>query len=185
MTYSRGDAITHAEYPWGWSLAIGIASVIVGVLLLLDIRASVLTIVILTAFSLLVTGIAEIALASERTAGTWVLGALLIAAGILALVWPGMTLWALAIVAGVCLMFVGAARAVIAVMGRDAIGHWGWRLLGGVVEFAAGLLAVAWPGATVLVLAVLFGLRVLFSGVEELMLAKRLRDLSQMGPMTI
>jgi uncharacterized membrane protein HdeD (DUF308 family) len=185
MSSTRNASVGQPGYPWGWSLAMGILSVVVGLLLLFDIRASVLTIVILTAFSLIVTGIGEIALSNDRTAGTWILGAVLTVGGVLALVWPGMTLWALALVAGSVLMFAGAARAVISVMARDEIGNWGWKLLGGIVEFSAGLLAVAWPAATVLVLAIVFGLRVLFSGVEELVLAKRLHDLNQLGPMTI
>jgi uncharacterized membrane protein HdeD (DUF308 family) len=43
--------------------------------------------------------------------------------------------------------------------------HWGWLLLFGVLMVVAGILAVAWPGPTVLVLGVLFGIQILVSGI--------------------
>ena len=43
--------------------------------------------------------------------------------------------------------------------------HWGWLLFFGVLMVVAGIFAVAWPGPTVLVLAVLFGIQILVSGI--------------------
>jgi len=43
--------------------------------------------------------------------------------------------------------------------------HWGWLLFFGILMVAAGIFAVAWPGPTVLVLAVLFGIQILVSGI--------------------
>src|SRR5215470_16854420 len=43
--------------------------------------------------------------------------------------------------------------------------HWGWLLFFGVLMVAAGICAVAWPGPTVLVLAVLFGIQIIVSGI--------------------
>jgi uncharacterized membrane protein HdeD (DUF308 family) len=39
-----------------------------------------------------------------------------------------------------------------------------------------GLLALAWPDATILVLGVLLGVRMLFFGIAEIMFALALRD---------
>lgn len=43
--------------------------------------------------------------------------------------------------------------------------HWGWLLFFGILMVAAGIFAVAWPGPTVVVLAVLFGIQILVSGI--------------------
>lgn len=43
--------------------------------------------------------------------------------------------------------------------------HWGWLLFFGVLMVVAGIFAVAWPGPTVVVLAVLFGIQILVSGI--------------------
>ena len=54
----------------------------------------------------------------------------------------------------------------------EAIGrlgrHWGWVLFYGVITVAAGVAAIAWPGETLLVVAVLFGIQLIFSGVFRL-----------------
>ena len=49
--------------------------------------------------------------------------------------------------------------------------HWGWALFYGVLTVAAGIAAIAWPGETLLVVAVLFGIQLLFSGVFRLVAA--------------
>jgi uncharacterized membrane protein HdeD (DUF308 family) len=43
--------------------------------------------------------------------------------------------------------------------------HWGWLLFFGILMVAAGVAAVAWPGPTVVVLAILFGIQILVSGI--------------------
>jgi uncharacterized membrane protein HdeD (DUF308 family) len=53
---------------------------------------------------------------------------------------------------------------------------WGWLLFGGALSVVVGLLALAWPDATILVLGVLLGVRMLFFGIAEIMFALALRD---------
>jgi uncharacterized membrane protein HdeD (DUF308 family) len=50
---------------------------------------------------------------------------------------------------------------VIAGVGR----HWGWVLTFGVLTVLAGLLVLAWPGRTVVAVAVLFGLQLVVAGL--------------------
>ena len=50
---------------------------------------------------------------------------------------------------------------VIAGVGR----HWGWVLTFGILTLLAGLLALAWPGRTVVVIAVLFGAQLVVAGI--------------------
>ena len=46
--------------------------------------------------------------------------------------------------------------------------HWGWVMFFGLVTLAAGITACVWPGRTVLVVAVLFGFHLIFTGVYRL-----------------
>ena len=51
--------------------------------------------------------------------------------------------------------------AVLADVGR----HWGWALAFGIVTLLAGLLVLAWPGRTVVVIAVLLGIQLMVAGI--------------------
>jgi uncharacterized membrane protein HdeD (DUF308 family) len=55
----------------------------------------------------------------------------------------------------------GDAADMLAGVGR----HWGWVLTFGIVTLLAGILALAWPGRTVVVLAVLFGVQLVVAGI--------------------
>jgi uncharacterized membrane protein HdeD (DUF308 family) len=50
-------------------------------------------------------------------------------------------------------------------------GAWGWVLIFGIVTLLAGILSMAWPGQTVLVVAVLFAVQILVDGVFNLVRA--------------
>ena len=50
---------------------------------------------------------------------------------------------------------------MLAQLGR----HWGWVLSFGVITLLAGIVVLAWPGATLLVIAVLFGVQLIIAGV--------------------
>jgi uncharacterized membrane protein HdeD (DUF308 family) len=55
----------------------------------------------------------------------------------------------------------GDAADMLAGVGR----HWGWVLTFGIVTLLAGLLALAWPGRTIVVIAVLFGIQLVVAGI--------------------
>ena len=50
-------------------------------------------------------------------------------------------------------------------------GAWGWILFFGIVTLLAGIVVMAWPGQTVLVVAVLFAVQILVDGVFNLVRA--------------
>jgi uncharacterized membrane protein HdeD (DUF308 family) len=90
---------------------------------------------------------------------------------VLAAFWPEVTVWTLAVLTGVSLLIHGIARIGVAVVARSEIPGWGWLALAGVVNVVVGILALAWPEATVLVLSVVLGLQVLIFGVLVLVAA--------------
>ena len=57
-----------------------------------------------------------------------------------------------------------------AVLGR--LGRaWGWIVAYGVLSVLAGIIAIVWPGATLVVIAVVFALQLLFSAVYQFVFA--------------
>jgi uncharacterized membrane protein HdeD (DUF308 family) len=97
--------------------------------------------------------------------------------GLLALVWPGITLLALvflfaayALIDGVLAFISGIRR------GRDGGRPDWWRIARGVVGIAAGVVAFAMPGITAYVLLILIAAWAIVSGAIELVAAYQLRD---------
>jgi uncharacterized membrane protein HdeD (DUF308 family) len=160
---------------WWLLLALGAVSVVVGVLLLLDLFAAVATVALLAAFGLMLTGIGELITAGRyRNVLGLVAGAVLVLGGVAAAVWPGITLWVLAVIAGIGLVVSGVARIWGALALR--VEGWGWLFVGGLVSVVVGVLALLWPGATILALGILLGLRMIMFGVAEIMFALALHD---------
>ncbi len=56
--------------------------------------------------------------------------------------------------------------------------HWGWVLGFGIVTLLAGIVVLAWPGATLLVIAVLFGIQLIVAGIFRFVAALAVDDAS-------
>jgi uncharacterized membrane protein HdeD (DUF308 family) len=92
-------------------------------------------------------------------------GLVSIVAGVLALIWPGITALVLAIVVGAWAVVTGIAEIAAAVRLRRAGGRT-WLLgLAGVLSVIAGILIVLWPREGAIGLAVLLGAFVVVYGV--------------------
>jgi uncharacterized membrane protein HdeD (DUF308 family) len=171
-----GDQARLERATSGWSLflALGVLSAVVGVVLLLDLAEAVWTLALFVAFGLIVEGLGELlAVGRYRTPLGMLAGAVLVVGGILAVAWPDITLWALAVVTGIGLLASGAVRVAGAL---DRPEGWRWLLAGGVLSLVAGVLALVWPEATVLVLAILLGIRLLMFGLAEIAFALTLHE---------
>jgi uncharacterized membrane protein HdeD (DUF308 family) len=55
----------------------------------------------------------------------------------------------------------GDAADMMATVGR----HWGWILAFGVITLLTGILVLIWPGRTLVVIAVLFGIQLIVTGI--------------------
>jgi RimJ/RimL family protein N-acetyltransferase len=155
------------------SLVAGLACVVVsGVLVTRPITslAALAVLAALVAAALLATGVISLASAriSPSPAITAAAGAGWTVAGIVVLAWPGITIFALAIVVGVTMILGGTARIISAVRGtadqRVAAA------LSGPANKIFGVLALSLPDATMLVIAVVFGARTVFFGLSWLVL---------------
>jgi uncharacterized membrane protein HdeD (DUF308 family) len=155
--------------PSGWWLSVlgGLALVVLGVWMLTNIFESVVVLAWLVGISLIVAGVVEVmALHGERgiSWAVWLSGALLVAAGVAVLVWPDITLWALAVMAGLGLVLAGVLHLVVALADRDRTDMPVQLGLGG-LTIALGVVVLVWPDATLVVLAVLLGIRAIGSGL--------------------
>jgi uncharacterized membrane protein HdeD (DUF308 family) len=152
---------------WWASLLVGVLLVGLGVWMLTNLFDSVVVLAWIAGGSLIVGGIVEvIALGGRQALGwvAWLNAALLVAAGIAVLVWPDITLWALALLAGAALLLAGLLHMVWALYHRDDPS---WTVHLGLGGFGAALGAVmlAWPDATLIVLAVSLGIRAIATGL--------------------
>jgi len=103
-------------------------------------------------------------------------GAAAIIFGILALIWPGVTLTALVLLFGAYALVDGVTWVAAAIMGRREPSQRRWLLaLEGVVAIIAGILTFIWPGITALALLFLIAAWALITGVLEIIAAIRLR----------
>lgn len=166
----------------GWWLAIvgGIALAVLGVWMLANPFESVVVLAWLVGISLIVAGAVEImALHDERGIGlaVWLSGGLLVVTGGAVLVWPDITLSALAALAGAGLVLTGAARILVALTSRDRTGRPVQLALGG-LSVAVGAVVLAWPDATLVVLAVLLGLRAVVTGLLGVGMGWQLRNVA-------
>ncbi len=156
----------------------GVACVGVGGLLTADPSFSLSALELVVAIALALSGLSELAVA-ESSGRPWVsraVGAIWIATGIAAAAWSGVTLHALAALVGVGLILGGVAKTSLAVscQGDECLVH----ALTGVTSVIVGVLALSWAGVTVLVVAVLFGVRTVLFGFGQIVLALRLRTSS-------
>ena len=95
--------------------------------------------------------------------------------GILALLWPGITLLWLVVLFAAYALIAGAAAVVGAVNNRKSEEYWWLLLFLGLVSIAAGVIAVLHPDLTALVLVLLMGANALVSGVLQIVIAIQLR----------
>lgn len=101
-------------------------------------------------------------------------GVLALLFGVLALVWPGVTVLALALLFAAYAVVDGIGMVVSGLSRGDRGRRWSY-VLAGVVGIVAGLLAALWPAVTALALVLLAGVWAIVTGVLEIVAAVRLR----------
>ena len=167
---------------WWMVVALGALMVVIGVLLLVNPFDAVRTLAVLVAFGLVVAAVDEMAQA-ERHMAKWpsyALAAVWFVTAVWALLWPDVTLWALAATVGIGLIIGGAAEILFVARFRRELPMWGVWLLDVALSVIVGVAALAWPEATLLSLAVLLGIRVLLRGTATIAFGLALRRLNLM-----
>lgn len=110
--------------------------------------------------------------------GDWrllaVRGVLAVGFGVVTLVWPEITLWAVVVTWGVFALLDGIGSLAAAFTG-DVVRGRGWLVAHGVLGVAAGLVAFIWPDITGLVLLFVIAVWAFLSGLAKLVTAVQLR----------
>jgi len=156
---------------WSSSLIVrGILAFIVGIIAIVWPNVTILALVILFAVYCFIDAGLEAARAfGSRNAGP-VFGHLLlalidVAAGIVAIVWPGPTALVLVIIVAVWAFVSGFAELFAAFQSGETAGTRAFFILAGLVSIAFGVVLVARPDIGAVTLALLFGLYSMIYGV--------------------
>ena len=96
--------------------------------------------------------------------------------GVLAFVWPDITLFALVLLFGAYMLVDGIFAIVAAVRAAGREARWWLLLIEGVLGVLAGLVAAFWPGLTALALLYFIAAWAIVSGILEIVGAIRLRQ---------
>jgi len=153
------------RWPRWAAVLLGVVAVGLGALLALRPFASLATLLALVAVVCVVNGVVELVSAPDRRLPV-VAGACWLIAALVVVGWPGLGLRALAVVVGIALVVAGVLRVVAAV--RGTTDERAADALLGVAEIGFGVLALALPDVTLLVVAVVFGARTVIFGVALL-----------------
>jgi len=162
-------------------ILLGILAVIVGIIAIAWPGVTILALVILFAvYAFVLAGLEGARAFSSRTAGPvfghLLLGLIDLAAGVVALVWPGPTALVLVLVVGIW-AFVGGIMEIAAAFGSaETAGTRALFVLSGLVSVAFGVVLFARPGVGALTLALLFGLFALIYGISQVSAGIQLRQ---------
>ncbi len=102
-------------------------------------------------------------------------GAIAMLFGVLALVWPGVTLVSLAALFAAFALVGGAVWTFAAINNRRTDDQWWFMLILGLASMAAGVIAMLFPDITLLLLILLMGANALVTGVMDIVVAIRIR----------
>jgi uncharacterized membrane protein HdeD (DUF308 family) len=170
--------------PWWLQLVIGIAWIFFAFLLLSFDMATVWGVAVFAGVALLSGGAFELMVASTVRSWRWVhilLGVAAIAAGIMALVWPGTTFLVLAAIIGWYLMFNGVLDIVVAFLARDVVDLWWLTLLVGIAQVLIGFWAVGYADRSIVLLVVWVAAAALGRGLSSIFLAFGMHRVGRSG----
>jgi uncharacterized membrane protein HdeD (DUF308 family) len=170
------------------SLVVGLASLVLGLILLFWPGKTLMVIAALVGVWLVVLGISRIADAvTGRIAGTVsrgfsaLAGVIYIAAGILVLANLEASLRFLAILFGVILVASGLSEIIASITRFRGAGATTLALLMGLVNIAAGVLVLFWPDITLLALAWIAALWLILLGILQLYFAYQVGKAANQG----
>jgi uncharacterized membrane protein HdeD (DUF308 family) len=178
----EAEGVTSAEVGfrrlWLLPATSGLLNFICGVVVLVIPRDSLLTIAVLVGVFLIVVGVLRLALALARPLPDTgrvlpaLAGLLTAAAGIVVIARPGGAVVGVAIVLGCWLIAVGLAGFVRGYLTGERRAR---TIVLALIDFAAGVLIVAWPGIALATLVIIIGIYLIWSGLVELAVGLSLR----------
>jgi uncharacterized membrane protein HdeD (DUF308 family) len=184
VTPDERDILRIIGKSWGWVLFFGIVTLGIGVVVTLHPKHSIYAFAIFVGIWLFVSGLFRIVLAiadREDPGGarwlTAIFGLLSVIVGILFLRHTNETVNTLAFLIGLFWVVGGIIEFFTAYSDYGAPTRW-WRIVMGVLAFAAGVVTLVVPNLTVTTLAVILGIWLIIYGILEITLSLLLRKLT-------
>jgi len=165
-------------------ILLGVLAIIVGIIAIAWPQVTIYALVILFAvYAFIAAALQAMRAFSSRTAGP-VFGHLLLAlidlaAGVIALVWPGPTALVLVLVVGIWAFIGGVFEIFAAFQSGETAGTRALFTVAGLVSILFGILLFAHPNVGAVTLALLFGLFALIYGISQITMGIELRRASK------
>jgi uncharacterized membrane protein HdeD (DUF308 family) len=192
MTQSTAASLPHPLFGelsrhWGWLLAVGILSVILGTIGLGMTWMLTLASVVYFGVLLIVIGVAQL-LQTFKSAG-WkgtflqiLIGLLYLAAGIMVVSRPLLASLTLTWALGFALIVVGVMRIVVGMQHRGTSG-WAGAVVGGIITLLLGLLILArWPSDALWVIGLFLAIELIVNGYTQILVALAARRVRRPVP---
>lgn len=166
---------------WSLMLLRGVLAVMFGLYALFSPESALLALVFVYGFYAIIDGVTALVLGvRHRRDGHWgwqlVQGAVSLTAGLVALFWPGPTVFALVLIVAVWSIATGFTGIVEAFTAARHGESWGWPVVGGVVGILFGIVLLASPATGTFLLLWLIGVTTLPLGLVYIFWALRLRS---------
>ncbi len=151
---------------WGVMLAAGIVAIIFGIIVLANIWGSVRLVAILAGLFLIFAGVVQFvhAVGAERKTGKIVGGLVILMVGVVLVFWPDTSVKTVAVLVGLAFLFWGVVMAIAALVDRGE--GWGVAAGFGVLLALVGVVVIAWPGPTIVILMILVGVDAILFGAS-------------------
>ena len=174
---------------WGWLLAVGILSVILGILGLG--MTFMLTIVSVLYFGVLMVVMGVVQLVHSFKCAGWksvalhaLIGLLYLVAGIMIVTRPLLASIALTWTLAIILIVVGVMRLVVGFQHRGTSSS-GWAIVGGIITVILGLMILArWPASSLWVIGLFLAIELIVNGWTQIFVALAARTVGRSRPAT-
>ncbi|HUO38780.1 MAG TPA: HdeD family acid-resistance protein [Mycobacterium sp.] len=174
------------RHLWKARLASGLIALALGVVILVWPGPSILVAAVLFGLFLVLSGIVEVVFAFTLDVSVghrillFISGVLSVILGVLAFrhFGQGYAVLLLAIWIGVGFIFQGVSELTLAISHREVPGR-GWLIFGGIVGVIAGIVVLAWPFSSIVVLALVTGIWLIIVGISHIVSAVRARKVTE------
>ncbi|MBX9944387.1 MAG: HdeD family acid-resistance protein [Reyranella sp.] len=179
--HSLADGLKALSTKWRWVVALGVVFLAAGVIALGSVVAATASAVIIVGVMMLMGGAMEIFAAfNVKDWGKFLfwllLGALYVAAGVIAIMNPFAAATILTLMLGIALVIGGVLRLFLAFQMKQAGASWGWVALSGVITLLLGGMIIAqWPASSFFVLGIFLGIDLIFIGSAWITMGLALR----------
>jgi uncharacterized membrane protein HdeD (DUF308 family) len=169
LSFSRPSAVTSPGTAWAL-IVIGALAVLAGIVAILFPGLTLLNLIIIFGWFAIIAGVIEVihAFTGDRSGEGRVILALwgiaTIIAGLFALLLPGITLGAFILLIAAYFIVTGIVQIVASFRGHL---H-GWLLAWGVIGVIAGIVALVYPSAAALTIAIVFGVYAILGGISAI-----------------